>query len=176
MVALSDANLPERLAPTMRDAVPREDAPLAEEPQVAGMLRMANAVTMVRDSVDSGRLRLDPEEAERLLTALREQQDAVDLAVRRLHSLARPVPLGTNPVASAMEGKFWSRAAVDGEPVGTDAEPPPTDRSLTKMLGKYRQTLAEAETAVREAVQAYRTLDDDNATRFRRLASDEGAS
>lgn len=132
---------------------------------------MATAVSAVRRSVSAGHLRLDPDAAERLISVLRAQQDAVDLAVRRLGALARPVPLGANPVGSAMEGKFWSRAATDGDPARTAPDGPSTDRSLTNMLTRYRRTLDEAEQAVTTAMRQYRTDEDDNVTRFRRVTS-----
>lgn len=166
MVALSDAADPDGNAAELLD---RRQA--NTQPQQAELARnlatTVTAVAAVRRSVSSGGLRLDPEAAERLIGVLRAQQDAVDLAVRRLGTLARPVPLGANPVGSAMEGKFWSRAAMDGDPSRTAPDGPSTDRSLTNMLTRYRRTLDEAEQAVTTAMRQYRSDEDDNVARFR---------
>jgi hypothetical protein len=131
---------------------------------------MNKTVTLMRENVASGGLRLEPDVAERVIGALREQQDAVDLALKRLGDLARPAPLGTNPVANAMAGKFWSRAAMDGDAARPDTPAPKTDRSLANMLTRYRRTLADAEEAVTNAMRQYQAQEDDHVASFRRLA------
>ena len=167
MVALGDAAVPGSEGGELLGR--RQQQEQDEVPQAGALGRMTKAVTLMRENVESGGFRLEPGVAERVLGALREQQDAVDLAVRRLGDLARPAPLGTNPVASAMAGKFWSRAAMDGDAVRPDAPAPKTDRSLANMLARYRRTLADAEEAVTNAMRQYQAQEDDHVASFRRI-------
>src|ERR1041384_8330742 len=65
------------------------------------------------ENIKSGKVMLDPATGEELRKLLREQVDQVDSWLARAGRLARPAPLGANPVSDAMSTKFESRAEGD---------------------------------------------------------------
>lgn len=118
------------------------------------------AVAAIRDNVVAGRLTLDPEAGDRILSMLRDQADRADTWLRRARQITRHAPLGRNPVGQAMAAKFEHRAgATDGS------------LSLTGVLTPYLAVLEEAHAAVDQAMRLYRRTEDDQVGNFRRLAA-----
>jgi hypothetical protein len=125
--------------------------------------RRIAAVAAIRDNVVAGRLSLDPEAGDKILSMLRDQMDRVDAWLRGTQQLARRAPLGRNPVGQAMAVKFEHRAgAADGS------------LSLAGVLTPYRLVLAEAHAAVDQAMKLYRRTEEDQISSFRQLADGSG--
>jgi hypothetical protein len=112
----------------------------------------------VRDHVQSGSLRLDPEAGERIRAMLSKQMDEVDGWLERARGLTQRPPLGLNPVGETVAGTYESRAG------GED------DTSFIAVFASYRQSLQDTDDTVREAVQRYHEADDRNAERFKKFA------
>lgn len=125
--------------------------------------RKIAAVAAIRDNVVAGRLTLDPEVGDKVLSMLRDQMDRVDAWLRGAQRLARRAPLGRNPVGQAMAAKFEHRAGADDGSL-----------SLAGVLTPYRLVLGEAHAAVDEAMKLYRRTEEDQADGFRRLADGHG--
>jgi hypothetical protein len=112
----------------------------------------------VREHVQAGSIRLDPEAGERIHAMLAKQIDEVDGWLARARGLTRRPPLGLNPVGETVAGTYEHRAG------GED------DTSFTAVFASYRQSLQDADDTVREAVQRYLEADERNAQRFRKFA------
>ncbi|GAB3897194.1 hypothetical protein GCM10029964_079670 [Kibdelosporangium lantanae] len=132
--------------PPQRPVMARDLAPLTAE------------LVSVREHVESGSLRLNPEAGERIRAMLRKQMDDVDGWLERARGLTQRPPLGLNPVGETVAGTYESRAG------GED------DTSFIAVFASYRQSLQDTDDTVREAVQKYHEADDRNAERFKRLA------
>ncbi|AXB43208.1 hypothetical protein A4R43_12150 [Amycolatopsis albispora] len=111
-------------------------------PTQATVVALAARVERLRKQVESGDLAVDPGVGEEIRSMLTEQMDQVDVWLRRSIDLARQAPLGQNPVAEAMAGKFQQRAG--------DA-----DSALAGVLTPYRELLAKAHETVGVAMQRY---------------------
>jgi hypothetical protein len=136
-----------------------------EEDQSGGELRlieMTATVETIREDVAAGRLALDPEAGDRILSMLRDQLARVDTWLRRAQGLARRAPLGENPVGQAMAGKFEHRAGATDD-----------DMSLAGVLVPYRQVLLDAHDAVDQAMRAYQQVEGDHVRLFRKLAAEQ---
>jgi len=130
-----------------------------QKPVMARDLAPFNAeLAAVRDHVQSGSLRLDPEAGERIRAMLSKQMDEVDGWLERARGLTQRPPLGLNPVGETVAGTYESRAG------GED------DTSFIAVFASYRQSLQDTDDTVREAVQRYHEADDRNAERFKKFA------
>jgi hypothetical protein len=105
----------------------------------------------LNNSVTSGQVTLDPATGEDLRKTLREQIDQVDSWLERAGRLARPAPLGANPVGQAMTYKFEHRA--DGEV-----------HSFVSVMTAYRTVLEQTHEAVSTAIRNYHQVDADAST------------
>ena len=102
----------------------------------------------LNNSVTSGQVTLDPATGEELRKTLREQIDQVDSWLERAGRLARPAPLGANPVGQAMTFKFEHRA--DGEV-----------HSFVSVMTAYRTVLEQTYEAISTAIHNYHQVDTD---------------
>ncbi|MGA6167440.1 hypothetical protein [Amycolatopsis magusensis] len=122
-----------------------EEEPVAAQrlmPTQATVVALAARVEGLRKQVASGDLAVDPAVGEEIRRMLTEQMDQVEVWLRRSIDLSRQAPLGQNPVAEAMAGKFQQRAG--------DA-----DSALAGVLVPYRELLAKAHETVGVAMQRY---------------------
>jgi hypothetical protein len=103
----------------------------------------------LNNSVTTGQVTLDPATGEELRKTLREQIDQVDSWLERAGRLARPAPLGANPVGRAMTYKFEHRA--DGEV-----------HSFVSVMTAYRIVLEQTHEAVSTAIRNYHQVDADS--------------
>lgn len=103
----------------------------------------------LNNSVTTGQVTLDPATGEDLRKTLREQIDQVDSWLERAGRLARPAPLGANPVGRAMTYKFEHRA--DGEV-----------HSFVSVMTAYRIVLEQTHEAVSTAIRNYHQVDADS--------------
>lgn len=94
---------------------------------------------------------LDGESGDDLAAALEAHLDRIEDWSARVAVLARPLPLGANPVGAAMSARFSGWA----------------DRSFATALAGYRAALEAARDAVRDSVQLYSSVDDERAGDFR---------
>lgn len=104
--------------------------------------------TPLRESVGSGQVSLDPESGEALDRMLKNQLDAADAWLERISRLARPAPLGTNSVGTAMSEKFEGRANTD-------------EVSFLAVISAYREVLQQTHDAVTGAIRNFRQLDEE---------------
>ena len=110
----------------------------------------------LRDTVSSGQVRLDPTAGEELRKQLQAQIDQVDRWLEQSgHSIARPAPLGANPVGDAMRDKFTDRAA--GE-----------EYSFVGVMSAYRTVLEQTRTSVVEAIENFTRLDEESQAELRK--------
>lgn len=86
-----------------------------------------------------------------LVAALEAHLDRIEDWSARVAELARPLPLGANPVGAAMSARFSGWA---GE-------------SFAGALAGYRVALEGARDAVRDSLLLYSSIDDDRAGAFR---------
>ncbi|KOV79635.1 hypothetical protein [Nocardia sp. NRRL S-836] len=113
----------------------------------------------LRDSVGSGQVRLDPTAGEELRRQLQHQIDQVDSWLEQSgHSIARPAPLGANPVGDAMRDKFTDRAA--GE-----------QHSFVGVMTAYRTVLEQTRASVVEAIENFTSLDEETQDELRKLTT-----
>ena len=98
-----------------------------------------------------GGFALDGESGGDLLSALEAHLDRIEDWSAKATSLARPLPLGANPVGAAMSARFSGWA---GE-------------SFATALAGYRAALERARDAVRDSVRLYSSVDDERAGGFR---------
>ncbi|WP_434445047.1 hypothetical protein [Lentzea sp. E54] len=103
----------------------------------------------LRDTVTSGQVQLDPAAGEELRKQFQAQIDQVDSWIERANtSIARPVPLGANPVGDKMREKFTQRA--EGEP-----------HSFVSVMTAYRTVLEQTKNSIVEAIENFSRLDED---------------
>jgi hypothetical protein len=100
---------------------------------------------------------LDGTAGERLIAALSEQIVLVDGWISRARELARPLPLGANPVGTAMADKFSQRADSG-------------DGSLVAVLERYRAVLEQARAAAGDSMRLYRDVERHDAGNFGQIA------
>ncbi|GLZ29288.1 hypothetical protein Lesp02_14780 [Lentzea sp. NBRC 105346] len=99
---------------------------------------------------------LDPEAGEKLSKALRDQMNQVDSWLERAGEVARPAPLGANPVSDAMTSKFSGRAEGDR-------------LSFVNVMTAYRTVLEQTHSAVTTAIRNFQAVDEDHQVALRRL-------
>ena len=128
-----------------------EVAPPQEVPTVNGQ------VVALQETVNSGRVSLDPATGEELRKMLLEQMDQVDSWLERAGRLARPAPIGRNPVGDRLAQKFETRA--DGDP-----------RSFVAVMTAYREVLQQTHDSVQNAIRNFTQVDDESSVELRRLS------
>lgn len=103
------------------------------------------AVTRVRAfsvAAHGGQVTIDPATGAKLRQDLQAHAEQARSWVDRSTQLASGVPLGANPVGTAMSAKFAARASG-------------SDDSLTNVLKQYVDALDQAQDALREAMARY---------------------
>ncbi|OLF19150.1 hypothetical protein BU204_01910 [Actinophytocola xanthii] len=100
---------------------------------------------------EPGGFALDGTSGRDLISALEAQLDRVEDWSARVAELARPLPLGANPVGEAMSARFSGWA---GE-------------SFAAALAGYRVALQGARDAVRDSLELYSSVDQERAGAFR---------
>ncbi|GLZ32215.1 hypothetical protein Lesp02_44030 [Lentzea sp. NBRC 105346] len=108
----------------------------------------------LKESVSTGNVSLDHETGDRLTKLLNYQMDMADSWLERIGRLARPAPLGTNPVGAAMSEKFENAAGGD-------------ETSFLAVITAYREVLRQTQDAVSGAMRNLTNADDDQAATFR---------
>lgn len=112
-------------------------------------------VAPLRDGFASGVISICPEAGRALIKALQDRIDDTDTWLRQLDRLARPLPLGTHPVADAMSDRFQHFAG---------------DRSaLAGAISAYREVLTQTTEAVTTAMRSFHDSDDRGAQAFARI-------
>lgn len=109
-------------------------------------------------NVRAGRVRLDPAVGSALLVAMRAHADEIAEWQRRAGELAQPLPLGNNPVGNSMGVKFAGRAQGH-------------DTALSTVLAQYRDAVADASTAIEQAMQRYAGNEQAVHDSFRRISA-----
>lgn len=133
----------------------------SQDGETLKVAEMTATVATISEDVVAGRLTLDLEAGDKILSMLRDHLSQVDSWLRRARGLARRAPFGENPVGQAMAVKFEHRAgAIDD------------DMSLAGVLTPYRQVLVDAHDAVDQAMRAYRQVEGDRVTVFRKLTTE----
>ncbi|NUT50442.1 MAG: hypothetical protein HOV94_24515 [Saccharothrix sp.] len=127
-----------------------EVAPPQEVPTVNGQ------VVALQETVNSGRVSLDPATGEELRKMLLEQIDQVDSWLERAGRLARPAPIGANPVGDRLARKFETRA--DGDP-----------KSFVAVMTAYREVLQQTHDSVQSAIRNFTAVDDEAGVRLTKL-------
>lgn len=118
-----------------------------------------NDAVALRDTVSSGQVQLDPTAGEELRKQLQAQIDQVDSWLERAHtSVARPAPLGANPVGDAMRDKFTHRA--EGE-----------QYSFVSVMTAYRTVLEQTKSSVVEAIENFTRLDEDTQAELKKITN-----
>jgi hypothetical protein len=120
------------------------------------VLTATRQVAALQETVNSGRVALDPATGEELRKMLLEQIDQVDSWLERAGRLARPAPLGANPVGDRMAHKFEVRA--DGDP-----------RSFVAVMTAYREVLQQTHDSVQSAIRNFTAIDEEHGSAFTRL-------
>ncbi|WP_231648391.1 hypothetical protein [Saccharothrix sp. NRRL B-16348] len=118
---------------------------------------MNGQVVALQETVNSGRVSLDPATGEELRKMLLEQMDQVDSWLERAGRLARPAPIGRNPVGDRLAQKFETRA--DGDP-----------RSFVAVMTAYREVLQQTHDSVQNAIRNFTEVDDESSVELRRLS------
>ena len=104
-------------------------------------------VVPLRETVTSGQVQIDPDAGEELRKQFQAQIDQVDSWIERAKSsIARPAPLGANPVGDKMRDKFTHRA--EGE-----------QYSFVSVMTAYRTVLEQTKTSIVEAIGNFEALD-----------------
>jgi hypothetical protein len=116
-------------------------------------------VNQLGDNVHSGKVTLDPAVGAGLVAALRAHSDDIADWQRQVGSLARELPMGANPVGSAMGQKFSQRA------VGHDV-------ALSTVLAQYRATVDDATGAIENAMSRYRGTEEEIHQSLGRIQAD----
>jgi hypothetical protein len=100
---------------------------------------------------ESAGFALDGASGPDLVSALEAHLDRIEVWAARVTELARPLPLGANPVGAGMSARFSGWA---GE-------------SFAGALAGYRVALEGARDAVRDSLELYSAVDDERAGAFR---------
>jgi len=101
------------------------------------------------ETVRSGQVQIDPTAGEDLRKQLQAQIDQVESWIQRAtSSIARPAPLGANPVGDKMRDKFTHRA--EGE-----------QYSFVSVMTAYRTVLEQTKNSIVEAIGNFQALDED---------------
>lgn len=135
-----------------------DDQPVQAAEMAKRLSAVAADMATLRHDIESGQLVLDPEEGKQIRLMLAKQMDQVDGWLAQARGLARRAPLGQNPVADAMAGKFAERAGGEGTSFGA-------------VFASYRQILQDTDDTVAEAMRQYRELEDRTSETFQRLAN-----
>ncbi|MBW4716356.1 hypothetical protein [Saccharothrix obliqua] len=114
-------------------------------------------VLALQETVNSGRVTLDPATGEELRKMLLEQIDQVDSWLERAGRLARPAPLGQHPVAEKMAAKFEGRA--EGQ-----------ELSFVSVMAAYRDVLQQTHDSVRSAIRNFQAVDEEHGSELTRLS------
>lgn len=128
-------------------------------PEEAPQPPVGSGVLALSESVNSGRVTLDPATGEELRRMLVEQIDQVDSWLERAGRLARPAPLGANPVGDRMAAKFEARA--EGDPM-----------SFVSVMTAYREVLQQTHDSVRSAIRNFQAIDDEHGSELTRLSGE----
>ncbi|GAA3667010.1 hypothetical protein GCM10022267_61830 [Lentzea roselyniae] len=116
-----------------------------------------NDAVALRDTVSSGQVQLDPAAGEELRKQFQAQIDQVDAWIEHANtSIARPAPLGANPVGDAMRDKFTHRA--EGE-----------QYSFVSVMTAYRTVLEQTKNSIVEAIENFTRLDEDQQTELKKI-------
>ena len=113
-------------------------------------------VVALGENVRSGKVMLDPATGEELRKLLLEQVEQVDSWLARAGRLARPAPLGANPVGDAMASKFEARA--EGDP-----------HSFVNVMTAYRTVLQQTHDQVSAAITLFQQNDEDHRAELTKL-------
>jgi len=108
------------------------------------------------ENIKSGKVMLDPATGEELRKLLLEQVEQVDSWLARAGRLARPAPLGANPVGDAMASKFEARA--EGDP-----------HSFVNVMAAYRTVLQDTHDQVSAAIAKFQQTDEDHRAELTKL-------
>ena len=115
-----------------------------------------NAVAL-RDTVSSGQVQLDPAAGEELRKQFQAQIDQVDSWIEHANTrIARPAPLGANPVGDAMRDKFTHRA--EGE-----------QYSFVSVMTAYRTVLEQTKNSIVEAIENFTRLDEEQQAELKKI-------
>ncbi|CCH34694.1 hypothetical protein ABZ816_29960 [Actinosynnema sp. NPDC047251] len=114
-------------------------------------------VLALQETVNSGRVMLDPATGEDMRKMLQEQIDQVDSWLERAGRLARPAPLGANPVGDKMAQKFEARAEGD-------------ELSFVSVMTAYREVLQQTHDSVRSAIRNFLAVDEEHRAELTRLS------
>lgn len=108
-----------------------------------------NKAVPLGDTVSSGQVQIDPTAGEELRKQFQAQIDQVDSWIERANSsIARPAPLGANPVGDKMRDKFTHRA--EGE-----------QYSFVSVMTAYRTVLEQTKNSIVEAIGNFQRLDEE---------------
>ncbi|RKT72550.1 hypothetical protein DFJ66_5865 [Saccharothrix variisporea] len=120
---------------------------------------VGDKVLALSESVNSGRVTLDPATGDELRRMLVEQIDQVDSWLERAGRLARPAPLGANPVGDRMAAKFEARA--EGDPM-----------SFVSVMTAYREVLQQTHDSVNSAIRNFQAIDEEHGSELTRLSGE----
>lgn len=116
-----------------------------------------NDAVPLKDTVTSGQVQLDPAAGEELRKQFQAQIDQVDTWLERANnSIARPAPLGANPVGDKMREKFTQRA--EGEPY-----------SFVSVMTAYRTVLEQTKNSIVEAIDNFNRLDEEHQAELKKI-------
>ncbi|KJK42358.1 hypothetical protein UK23_37570 [Lentzea aerocolonigenes] len=116
-----------------------------------------NDAVPLKDTVTSGQVQLDPTAGEELRKQFQAQIDQVDTWLERANnSIARPAPLGANPVGDKMREKFTQRA--EGEPY-----------SFVSVMTAYRTVLEQTKNSIVEAIENFNRLDEEHQAELKKI-------
>ncbi|HEX7303000.1 hypothetical protein [Lentzea sp.] len=115
-----------------------------------------NDAVPLKDTVTSGQVQLDPTAGEELRKQFQAQIDQVDQWIERANgSIARPAPLGANPVGDKMRDKFTHRA--EGE-----------QYSFVSVMTAYRTVLEQTKNSIVTAIENFTRLDEEQQTELKK--------
>lgn len=114
-------------------------------------------VNQLSANVRDGKVTLDPATGAALLAALREHADDINNWMRRTGELAQHLPMGNNPVGTAMAGKFSGRA--EGE-----------NMALATVLAQYHDAVSAATDAIDAAMRQYQANEEHISQSFNRIS------
>jgi hypothetical protein len=109
-------------------------------------------------NVRAGRVRLDPAVGAQLLATMRAHADDIAAWQQRVDDLARPLPLGNNPVSTSMGAKFNGRAQG-------------RDTALATVLAQYRDAVLDASDAIEQAMRGYAATENAIHDALRRISA-----